>query len=308
MLFRRARSPWLALTFLASITASSALSALEAGCGFRLRDGTSCWREEVSGPDSRPRCANADLSSDPWTLSFQLTGRDERSFPSWQVPEVAEAGNRRYGWGASRPPGYWPLGGPVNEPWAESLSSFEDSLRWACDNYADLPVSLQERMGSPEEFDLVYHQRELYDLIFLGGGYDLNDRIKAVRLGAGGGDPEDPLCDPDSRTLCLASGRFRVSGSWSTPSGETGPARASALSGDTGIFWFFSPANVELVVKMLDGCSINSHFWVFAGGLTNVEVSLVVEDMETGTQRTYQNPLETPFLPLQDTEAFATCP
>ncbi|MCH9649785.1 MAG: hypothetical protein K0U98_16220 [Deltaproteobacteria bacterium] len=308
MLFSRARSPWLLLTVLVSTTAGSEALALEAGCGFLLRDGRSCWREEVSGPESRPRCANADLSADPWVVSFQLTGRDERSFPSWQVPEVAEAGNRRYGWGSSRPPGYWPLGGPVNEPWAESLSSFEDNLRWACSNYVDLPESLQDRMGGPEEFDLVFHQRELYDLIFLGGGHDLNERIKAFRFGIGGGGEEDPLCEPNSRTLCLAGGRFRVQGTWARPSGEVGGGRASALSGDTGVFWFFSPANVELVVKVLDGCSSNGHFWVFAGGLTNVEVELIVEDTETGAIRTYQNPQGVPFQPLQDTEAFATCP
>ncbi|MEP6769608.1 MAG: hypothetical protein ABJC61_13125 [Acidobacteriota bacterium] len=49
-------------------------------------------------------------------------------------------------------------------------------------------------------------------------------------------------------------------------------------------------------------------WWVFAGGLTNVEVTLTVSDLHTGAVRTYRNPLGTAFQPLQDTAAFATCP
>jgi hypothetical protein len=30
---------------------------------------------------------------------------------------------------------------------------------------------------------------------------------------------------------------------------------------------------------MIDGCGLNGHYWVFAGGLTNVKVVLTVTDM-----------------------------
>jgi hypothetical protein len=62
------------------------------------------------------------------------------------------------------------------------------------------------------------------------------------------------------------------------------------------------------VVKVLDGCAITQHWWVFAGGLTDVEVTMVVTDTEAGDHRTYFNPQRTPFTPLQDTTAFDTCP
>ena len=81
---------------------------------------------------------------------------------------------------------------------------------------------------------------------------------------------------------------------------------AVPLTGDSGYFWFFSAANIELVVKVLDACALDSqHFWVFAGGLTNVGVTLLVEDTETGATQTYTQSIGTPFQPLQDTQAFA---
>jgi len=63
-----------------------------------------------------------------------------------------------------------------------------------------------------------------------------------------------------------------------------------------------------MIVKALDGCGLNSRFWVFAGGLTNVEVILTVTDTHNGAVKTYVNPMNTALAPIQDTSAFATCP
>jgi hypothetical protein len=59
---------------------------------------------------------------------------------------------------------------------------------------------------------------------------------------------------------------------------------------------------------VLDGCALNGRWWVFAGGLTNVGVTLTVTDTQTGEFRTYTSPIGVPFAPLQDTTAFANCP
>ena len=67
-------------------------------------------------------------------------------------------------------------------------------------------------------------------------------------------------------------------------------------------------SHVEMVVKVLNGCSINNNYWVFAGGLTNVQVTMTVTDMSNAAVKTYINNLDTPFAPIQDTVAFATCP
>ena len=64
-----------------------------------------------------------------------------------------------------------------------------------------------------------------------------------------------------------------------------------ALTGDTGYFWFFDPANVEVIVKVLDGRGVNGHVWVFYGALSNVEYTLTVTDTQTGLATRYFNPL-----------------
>jgi len=121
------------------------------------------------------------------------------------------------------------------------------------------------------------------------------------RLGEGGTG-----CVPSPTRLCLG-GRFGVEVTWRTFRGETGSGHAELLTGDTGTFWFFRPTNVELLVKALDACTFNDRFWIFAAGLTDVEVEITVTDTAAGESRTYLNPQQTPFEPILDTDAFATC-
>ena len=114
-------------------------------------------------------------------------------------------------------------------------------------------------------------------------------------------------CVANATTLCLDNARFRVTAFYATSAGASGTGMGVPLTGDSGYFWFFSADNIELVVKVLTGCGVNNKFWVFTGGLTNVGVTLVVEDTLTGASKAYPNPVGTAYLPLQDTNAFA-CP
>ena len=115
-------------------------------------------------------------------------------------------------------------------------------------------------------------------------------------------------CTANSTTLCLNNNRFAVSASWRTTSGQTGAGAAAPITSDTGYFTFFSATNVEIVIKVLDACPLNSRYWVFAGGLTDVNVTLTIRDTKTGTTKTYTNPLGAAFQPIQDTNALAVCP
>ncbi len=121
-----------------------------------------------------------------------------------------------------------------------------------------------------------------------------------------GGAP--PGCTAGATDLCLQGSRFEVSVSWATAQGASGQGQAVPLTTDTGYFWFFSSANVEMVIKVLNGCALNESFWVFAGGLTNVQVDIAVTDTKTGTVKHYTNVQGAAFKPIQDTSAFATCP
>jgi hypothetical protein len=119
--------------------------------------------------------------------------------------------------------------------------------------------------------------------------------------------PQSTSCTQNATTLCLSGDRFAVSATWRTNDGSSGNGQAVRLTTDTGYFTFFDPNNVEVVVKVLSACGLNSRFWVFAGGLTNVNVVLTVRDSVTGTTKTYTNPANTAFQPIQDTDAFPTC-
>ena len=120
-------------------------------------------------------------------------------------------------------------------------------------------------------------------------------------------DPEPGACVAGPHTLCLVNGRFKVEATWQTAT-DHGPASAVSLGGDSGSFWFFDQDNTELTVKVLNACAGFERFWVFASGLTNVEVVVRVTDTQTRHVRQYFNPQGKPFAPIQDTDAFATCP
>lgn len=116
-----------------------------------------------------------------------------------------------------------------------------------------------------------------------------------------GGDP--------ASSLCLGN-RFRVELEWTTADGSSGPGLATPLTADTGFFYFFSPDNIEVVVKTLNACgpSLNNHFWFFAAGMTDVAVTLRVLDTLSGQEKIYLSPLGQPYQSVFDLEAFATCP
>lgn len=148
--------------------------------------------------------------------------------------------------------------------------------------------------------------------------------VLSLRLRAGGYDwqflpaPGSTLADagttgchnaPDATRVFLHRGRFEVEATWRDFADRTGTAWVAPPASDgSALFWFFSPDNWELMVKVLDGCGLNGRFWVFHAATTNVEYTLTVTDTVTGQVRRYDNPLGRRAPAVTDTEAFATCP
>ncbi len=115
-------------------------------------------------------------------------------------------------------------------------------------------------------------------------------------------------CFDSPTSLCLNSDRFQVTTAWETLDGNQGTGRSIPETDDTGFFYFFTKDNLELSIKVIDGCEENGHYWVFAAGLTDVGVDLTIEDTQAGVSRTYNNLTGNSFSPILDIEAFATCP
>ena len=113
-------------------------------------------------------------------------------------------------------------------------------------------------------------------------------------------------CSFGGAALCLG-GRFSVTARYHTATGSS-PANAVPMTKDSGYFWFFGKDNAEVTVKVVDACSFNSRFWIFAAGMTDVGVDMTVTDTKTGVVKRYSSPAGQPFQPILDTNAFATCP
>lgn len=118
-------------------------------------------------------------------------------------------------------------------------------------------------------------------------------------------------CLADFNTLCLNDNRFAVNVRGVAPSGDgfdpfTGTA--FARTDTSGEFSFFTADNLEILIKVIDGCPVNNHFWVFFSALTNVEFTVEVTDTETGITNLYENAQGEVADPITDNSAFMTCP
>lgn len=131
-------------------------------------------------------------------------------------------------------------------------------------------------------------------------------------------------CIPDEITLCIdhqpGDARFKVTMSWQTAlnGGQSGDAFATPLAGlglPAGGLMSFFDGNPEVLVKVLNGCNSNGHFWVFVSPTTTLGFELTIEDTlarARGADRSvYRTVLENQdgdsAQPYFDIEAFDTC-
>jgi hypothetical protein len=124
-------------------------------------------------------------------------------------------------------------------------------------------------------------------------------------------------CTSGAQTLCIddqpGDRRFQVTAAFSTSEGggHSGNGGAIALTPvgvtEGGLFWFFSASNPEMLIKVINGCALGGHFWVFYAAVTNVGFHVTVKDTKTNHSVSYTNPDLTAAAPVQDTSALV-CP
>jgi len=147
-------------------------------------------------------------------------------------------------------------------------------------------------------------------LWFIGSSPESIGRIKL---------PSEPAtCVASDTTLCIdgrpGDGRYQVQVAYQTVQGggRAGNGHALPLAplgvSHGGAFWFFTPDNPEMLVKVLDGCATNGKRWVFYAADTNVGLTTTVTDTATGVRAIYRNADRHPALPVEDTAAFACAP
>ena len=119
--------------------------------------------------------------------------------------------------------------------------------------------------------------------------------------------PGDDIETVDLGEALDLNDHFCVEVEWRDHQGHTGRGTTVPYrSADSGLFWFFNPDNWEVQVKVLDGCAVNGHYWVFLAATTNVEFDLFVcpERGDRETCRVYHNPLGQRADTVTDTAAF----
>jgi hypothetical protein len=101
-----------------------------------------------------------------------------------------------------------------------------------------------------------------------------------------------PGCPPvyPVQNLCFGDEQFDITVTFKNPAtGLDGNGTFVPLTQDTGVFWFFDDANLELMVKILDGRTVNGRFWFFYGALSDVDYTISVHNTKTNAVKTYHN-------------------
>lgn len=97
-------------------------------------------------------------------------------------------------------------------------------------------------------------------------------------------------CTADAETVCLQDSRYAVAVEWWNGDGES---RAAGVvhhgTNDSGLFSFVDRDNWEVLIKVLDGCDMNGHMWVYSGSTTDLGFVIRVTDTVTGRSKEYRN-------------------
>ncbi|HEX5720099.1 MAG TPA: hypothetical protein VF179_28340 [Thermoanaerobaculia bacterium] len=114
-------------------------------------------------------------------------------------------------------------------------------------------------------------------------------------------------CVPSDTALCLQGGRFRIEVDWKDFQDHAGKGHPIPLAGqdDSGLVWFFKEENIELTVKVLNGCALGDNFWVFLSSGSTVEHTVTVTDTRFGRKKTYTNDRGEAAPLIADTAAFS---
>ena len=164
-----------------------------------------------------------------------------------------------------------------------------------------IPISISDYTASVAVGPLAARVYEITVLQPVGGGFALLDHQFIEVKPA-------PACNATDTALCLGGGRFEVTAEFTDFSHNDGPAHTMPDDfdglGDWGTLWFFGQNNPEMLVKILDACAVNGHYWVFLSPASNVRYEITVRDVRTGAVKTYSKPLHVMPGLFADTSAF----
>jgi hypothetical protein len=284
-----------------------------------------------------------DLQSADGARGFAIYGTDHETFDSWGIHLIdgaAGLGIAEFGAADLSSPctiGRIQLGQTVEGQWTDDcIATYDTSF-----NAQFLSFELEETTAIEIELDATTRSEELR--LFPGRAtsgsvidrdyssdpdeparivLQLEAGTYTIAAGAPRGSMPFPrftlrlreiagVCRPSLGILCIDDfeddRRFAVNVDYdSAIAGRSGRAHLARSEFDRGgIFYFFDRHNPEVMIKVLRGCPVTGHYWIFVSALTNVGFTVTVRDTITGEIWTYENPDQNVALPVQDLRAFA---
>jgi plastocyanin len=206
---------------------------------------------------------------------------------------------------------------------ARGQSDSEVRLTWAAEPGAASEIRIERRLpGGPfQEIGSVAPGVESFVDSGLPGGTTFQYRVRAVRtdgaaafsdIAAGATDGAAAPCNEantGNNAICLGGGRFEATVQWHRSPADRRTGRILLPEApNSGLFSSSPSADPQLLVNVLDGCTVNGHYWLYLATATDLELTVKVRDTQTGRTWAYFNPAGSVPAPVRDVEAFASCP
>ena len=275
---------------------------------------TALWQSDGTAEGSRRSTWLPDLPPESEYFRFELAAGDsalyfpwedaERGLELWRSDGTAEGtwpvADLEPGVTGSAPAGLTAVGDQVLFTATTAAAGIE---LWQVDGDSSLPEPVADLYPGPESSAPLRVAGAKEAAFFLADDGVVGRELWEV------GQPSVAPCVADATTLCLADGRFRARAVRRDFAGELGTAGVVPLTGDSGYFWFFTPGNPEVLLKVVDACGLPGfeNFWAYSTGLTNVEVELEVVDTLSGARKLVRTALGEAYGPLFDSGAFQVC-
>ncbi|MBW8873949.1 MAG: fibronectin type III domain-containing protein [Acidobacteria bacterium] len=295
---------------------SAAAGTATAGQDFTAASGTLTWADGDSGSKTfKVTIVNDTIQEPAETILLALSNPTGGATLDQPTATLSILDNDNPG----------PSGGPPAAPThltATTHSTSEIDLAWTDNASTETGFSIERRSpsGTYQEVGTVGPNVTTFTATGLDAAKLYFFRVRATGASSAfsaytneASDATDAVpgpCVAGATTLCVNNGRFKVELDWRTADntghGQTVPIPSAP---DSGLFYFFAPSNIEMLIKVLNACVAPfNHYWVFFAATTNVEFTTTVTDTQTGKVKVYFNPLNTSAPPVQDVDAFATCP
>jgi hypothetical protein len=151
------------------------------------------------------------------------------------------------------------------------------------------PIAFYGSSFAAGEYFLLMFLRE-----YVGGTWYYVDWVQMDKKlscnGSGCSVIQAPSCTEDAYTMCLAGGRYRVTGRWKNQYAGGAQANLSKakLTDVTGAFWIADANTYEYMVRISTGTD-NGRAWVSILTFTDVEFWVAITDVVGGQSKEYHS-------------------